>query len=402
MKNWVFKTPKSRWNLRITPVRIGMLVVLAVALVLILARYYAGLGVWSNLNDTMPWGAWIGADMNVIALAGAGFSTAIITHIFHVEKFEPVSRRCLLLSFIGYVLVLLILIVEIGRWDNFWRPFVSPGIHSPMFEVYMCIVAYMVLQVIELIEVGAEKVAPKFKKKMQPIMQIVFIAACTVPLGHQASLGSLYHAMPAKLDPIWATQMMPWLFLLSAFFVGPCVAIVEYIWTNSRYNMKIDTKMLYDLSKISVVLMAVYFVLKGADLVSRGQLGNVFSFTLCGNMFILEMVLLCVLPIIIHFLPFGKTQGGLLVFGLSGMAGLVLTRLNVVFTGMSAHVASLGGSYFPSFMEIVSTIGLFCLAFLAYLWITENFPFFFGLPGDAAENKDVENESASGFNQAIM
>lgn len=57
MKNWVFKTPKSRWNLRITPVRIGMLVVLAVALVLILARYYAGLGEWSNLNDTMPWGS---------------------------------------------------------------------------------------------------------------------------------------------------------------------------------------------------------------------------------------------------------------------------------------------------------------------------------------------------------
>lgn len=402
MKNWVFKTPKSRWNLRITPVRIGMLAVFAVALVWILFRYYTGLGYTTNLNDYMPWGAWIGADMNVIALAGAGFSTAIITHIFHAEKFEPVSRRCLLLSFIGYVLVLLILIVEIGRWDNFWRPFVSPGVHSPMFEVYMCIVAYMVLQVIELLEIGSEKFSGKLKKKMHPIMQIVFIAACTVPLGHQASLGALYLGMPAKLDPIWATHMMPWLFLMSAFFVGPCVAIVEYIWTNSRYNMKIDTKMLYDLSKISVVLMAVYFVLKNADLVMRGQLGNVFSFTLCGNMFILEMVLLCVLPIIIHFLPFGKTQGGLLVFGLSGMAGLVLTRLNVVFTGMSAHVASLGGSYFPSAMEIVSTIGLFCLAFLAFLWITENFPFFFGLPGDAAENKDVENESVSGFNQAIM
>ena len=90
------------------------------------------------------------------------------------------------------------------------------------------------------------------------------------------------------------------------------------------------------------------------------------------------------------------------MFGLSGMAGLVLTRLNVVFTGMSAHVAAMGGSYFPSFMEIVSTIGLFCLAFLAYLWITENFPFFFGLPQDAAENKDAVNESPSGFNQAVM
>ena len=92
-----------------------------------------------------------------------------------------------------------------------------------------------------------------------------------------SDFGSLYLGMPAKLDPIWATQMMPWLFLLSSFFVGPCVAIVEYIWTNSRYNMKVDTEMLYGLSKISVVLMAVYFVMKGADLLMRGQLGNVFS-----------------------------------------------------------------------------------------------------------------------------
>lgn len=130
MKEWTLKTPKARWNLRITPVRIGMLALLVFSLLLIFARYYAGLGQWTNLSDQVPWGAWIGADMNVIALAGAGFSTAIITHIFHAEKYEPVSRRCLLLSFIGYVLVLLILIVEIGRWDNFWRPFVSPGVHS--------------------------------------------------------------------------------------------------------------------------------------------------------------------------------------------------------------------------------------------------------------------------------
>ena len=298
---WIFKSKTGRWNLRLTPIRLGMLAFVAFSLVMILARYYAGLGYWTNLSDLMPWGAWIGADMNVIALAGAGFSTAIITHIFHAEKFNPVSRRCLLLSFIGYVLVLLILIVEIGRWDNFWTPFVSPGIHSPMFEVYMCIVAYLVLQVIELIEVGTEKVAPKFHKKMQPFMQIVFIAACTVPLGHQASLGSLYLAMPAKLDPIWATQMMPWLFVLSSFFVGPCVAAVEYIWTNSRYKMKIDTEMLYGLTRISAVLMVVYFVLKCADLVMRGQVGNVFAFNFVSNMFLLEMLCLCVIPVVIHF-----------------------------------------------------------------------------------------------------
>ena len=101
-------------------------------------------------------------------------------------------------------------------------------------------------------------------------------------------------------------------------------------------------------------------------------------------------------------LPFGKTQGGLLTFGIVGMVGLILTRLNVVFTGMSAHIGSLGGSYIPSFMEVVSTIGLFFLAFLAYMWVTENFPFFFGVAGDADEAKAIENESASGYNQAVL
>lgn len=387
-----------RWNFRITPVRIAMFAVFFVTLLMIFFRYYTGLGYTTNLSDTWAWGAWIMADMNVIALAGAGFSMAIITHVFHVEKYEPLSRRCLLISFIGYVLVLLILIIEIGRWDNFWRPFVSPGIHSPMFEVYMCIVAYVILQVIELVEVGSEKVAPNFKHKMQKIMPVVFVIACVVPLGHQASLGSLYLAMPAKLNAIWGTQMMPWLFLLSSFFVGPAVAIVENIWSNHRYNTQTDTKMLYGLMRISACCMAVYLVAKIADLVVRGQIGNVFSFTFQGNMFLIEMFLLCVLPIILVVLPVGKSVGGQLVFGLSAMAGLILTRFNVVYTGMVEH---LGATYFPSFLEIFTTIGLFCFAFLVYLYITENFPFFYGVPTDA-QDKEAALASESGFNQAIM
>ena len=77
-----------RWNFRITPVRIGMFAIFALAILMILFRYYTGLGYTTNLSDEWAWGAWIMADMNVIALAGAGFSMAIITHVFHVEKYK--------------------------------------------------------------------------------------------------------------------------------------------------------------------------------------------------------------------------------------------------------------------------------------------------------------------------
>ena len=98
------------------------------------------------------------------------------------------------------------------------------------------------------------------------------------------------------------------------------------------------------------------------------------------------------------YLPVGKTVGGLLIFGLSTMVGLVLTRFNTVYTGMVEH---LGATYFPSFLELFTTVGLFCLAFLAYLYITENFPFFYGVPTDA-QDKEAAEASESGFNQAIM
>ena len=82
----------KRWNFKITPIRIAMFGIFAVTLVMYLYRYYVGLGAVTDLDDAYPWGAWIGADMNVIALAGAGFSMAIISHIFHAHKYEPLAR----------------------------------------------------------------------------------------------------------------------------------------------------------------------------------------------------------------------------------------------------------------------------------------------------------------------
>jgi len=395
----MLSTSSKRWNFKITLPRIAVVLMFLLALVWTVYRYGVGLGGATNLNDMYTWGLWIGADCNVIALAGAGFSMAIITHVFHVEKYLPLSRRCLLISFLAYILVLLILIVEIGRWDNFWRPFVSPGIHSPMFEVYMCIVAYLVLQAIELIEVGTEKVAPKINQRMQKFMQIVFICACVVPLGHQASLGSLYLAMPAKLDLLWGTQMMPWLFLLSSFFVGPAVAILEYLWSSNHYRMKVDMPMLIGLTRISAVCMAIYFVAKMFDIISRGQLGHMFDLSGVSLMFLLEMFLLTVLPIIITLLPFGKTKGGVMVFSLSAVFGLILTRVNVIFTGMHAH---LGGGYFPSAYEIFSTVSFAAIFVVIYLYIVENFPVFYGLPYDKYGQPDNMESSESGYNQAIM
>ncbi|MEW6725879.1 MAG: hypothetical protein AB1327_02820, partial [Bacillota bacterium] len=55
------------------------------------------------------------------------------------------------------------------------------------------------------------------------------------------------------------------------------------------------------------------------------------------------------------------------------VAGIILNRMNVVFTGMAT---ASGGSYFPSWMEWSITIGLVSLLIVAYCFIVENFAIF--------------------------
>jgi len=52
------------------------------------------------------------------------------------------------------------------------------------------------------------------------------------------------------------------------------------------------------------------------------------------------------------------------------VVGVVFNRMNVVFTGMTKSV---GGSYFPSILEFLITIGMWSALALAYLFIVENF-----------------------------
>lgn len=360
----------ERWSFKLTPIRKLFIALSVFSIILILYRLYVGLGGSTNLNDQWPWGLWIGVDLTGIALAGAGFSVAVLGNILNIKKFKTVVRHALLISFISYLFVLAVLIIEIGRWDNFWRPFVSWGLHSPMFEVYMCIVGYMLMQFIEFAEIVTEKIGKKWHKFISILMPVVVIIAALLPFGHQASLGALYLIVPSKLDPLWFSPLLPWFFLISAFFVGPAVISLETIRVNSTYNLGQDDSVVKSLLKVSGYIMLGYFILKIYDLISRGVFSNVFAGTFESNMYLLELVGCVLIPVIICFATGLKSRFWQIVFCLLTIIGVVLSRVNVVFTGM--HQA-LGPGYTPSWMEWWITIGLLALFILVYQFIIENF-----------------------------
>ena len=79
-------------------------------------RFTGGLGAMTHLSDTFPWGIWISFDMLCgVALAAGGFMTAGAVYIFGLRKYYPILRPAVLTAYLGYLMVLGGLIMDLGR-----------------------------------------------------------------------------------------------------------------------------------------------------------------------------------------------------------------------------------------------------------------------------------------------
>ena len=121
-------------------------------------RIFYGLGGSTNLSDKFPWGIWIAFDvMCGVGLAAGGFTLVAIVHIFSIERYKPVLRPAILTAFLGYHLVVVGLLYDLGRPDRLWHPLVMWNPHSVMFEVAWCVTLYTTVLFLEFLPVVFEK-----------------------------------------------------------------------------------------------------------------------------------------------------------------------------------------------------------------------------------------------------
>lgn len=360
-----------KWKFKITTARKVLILLAGLGVACMLYRLATGMGTSTNLNDHWPWGLWIGFDvLTGVALAGGGYGTAIIVHVLHRNKYHAIARSAMLTSLLGYLLVMAGLFMDIGQWFNFWRPFVSWGHTSVLFEVFWCVSCYTTVQVLEFGEILTEKVGTKYHNAFKKALPVLMIIGIVFPTLHQSSLGALYLIMVDKLYPLWWSPYIGLMFLMSSFFVGPAMICVETTLAGKAFKHEVPIPVLRGLVRISGVFMVLYLALKLIDLANRGVFNLMFKGNLEGNLFLLEIILGVIIPIFIAFSGMSATRKGLITFGVLVSGGLILNRMNVVFTGMSA---ALGGWYFPSIMEWAVSIGLISIGCLVYCFIVENF-----------------------------
>src|SRR5512135_87654 len=121
-------------------------------------RFFGGLGSATNLSDEFPWGLWIGFDILCgVGLAAGGFTLAAIVYVFNIKRFEPIVRPTILTAFLGYILVIVGLLFDLGRPLQIWHAIVMWNPHSVMFEVAWCVMLYTTVLALEFAPAVLEK-----------------------------------------------------------------------------------------------------------------------------------------------------------------------------------------------------------------------------------------------------
>ncbi|MFO3797892.1 MAG: NrfD/PsrC family molybdoenzyme membrane anchor subunit, partial [Anaerolineales bacterium] len=238
-----------------------------VGLVTGILRLIAGLGNTTNLNDGYPWGLWIGFDLFIVAFSGGAFTLATLVYIFRLERLHAALRPTILTGLLGYLSVLIILAMDLGRWDRFYHFLIYPNINSPLFEVSWCIFLYTLVLIVEFSPVYLQKAGKynllKFIKRITIPLVIVGITLSTL---HQSSLGTLFIIMTNRLHPLWYSPLISLFFFVSSLIAGLAMVIGGATVSYWVFHRTLPEKALDDLGWFIPWVTGFYLIIKFGEL----------------------------------------------------------------------------------------------------------------------------------------
>ena len=373
--------------LRMGTLPIVLIVLMAIAFVVAMVRYTIGIGAISDLSYSYPWGFWISFDLFTgVVISSGGFLMAGTVYILRIEEFKPLLRPSVLTAFLGYMMVAIALLVDLGQPLRIWYMIIHWNHTSVLLEIGICVMSYLTVLAIEFAPVVLESF-PKLQKVAHLIHRFIMpfvIFGVVLSTLHQSSLGSLMLIEPTKLHPLWWTPILPILFFASAISVGISMIILESSLSSRYFQRGLETHLLAKLAKALPIALGVYLVIKFVDLAVAGDFGYLFSSGLMSVLFWAEILIGIIFPMVWFSIEKNRnTPSGLLTGAIVTLLGLILNRFNVSWFGVTHpdplfYMPSFMGhvDYFPTIPEVAVSIGIFSAGIMAFGLLAKYFPVF--------------------------
>ncbi|UCF68313.1 MAG: polysulfide reductase NrfD, partial [Acidobacteriota bacterium] len=276
--------PKGK---RFTPFNVISIAIMLTTAVILVYRFAFGLGAVTNLDQQFPWGLWIGFDvMAGVAFAGGAYVLTFMVYILGVEKYRPIVRVTVLNGFLAYVFYAGALLLDLGRPWNVVNPIIgnSFGLSSVLFLVAWHFMLYMIVELIEFSPAIAEWLGLRRVHRLLEGMTLgAVILGITLSTLHQSGLGALYMMAKPKIHPLWYSEFIPLLFLVSSVFAGLSMVIFEGSISHRVFHNRLSPELVRShngivlgLARICGSVMFVYLFLHLLNFL-HGQLWRHFE-----------------------------------------------------------------------------------------------------------------------------
>lgn len=370
--------PKGKW---LTPFNVISIPVIILGVVLIVYRFIYGIGSITNLTQEMPWGLWIGFDVVTgVAFAGGAYVITFIVYILKVKKYHSIVRVTVLNGFLAYVFYAGALLLDLGRPWNVVNPIIgnSFGTSSVLFLVAWHFMLYMIAELIEFSPAIAEWLGSRRARKILSGMTLgAVIFGITLSTLHQSGLGALYLMAKDKIHPLWYSEFIPILFLVSSVFAGLSMVIFEGSISHkvfhdqiSEENHKAQKGIITGLAKICAGAMFAYFFLKILVFI-HGKQWDLLN-TPMGYWYLTEMIGFVLLPMILFIYSYRRDNTLVIrIAAILTMLGIIINRLNVTVIAFRWDAPN---HYVPSWMEIVVTLTVIFTEIWIFRWIINRMP----------------------------
>ncbi len=373
-------------RLQIKPLVLVLLGLMGIAFIIAMVRYALGIGAVSNLSNAYPWAWWISFDLFTgVAISSGGFLMAGVVYIFELKQFKPLLRPSILTAFLGYIMVVIALLVDLGHPERIWYMMIHMNGTSVLLEIGICVMSYLVVLAIEFAPVFFEGLKwQRFAHFIHRFIMPFVILGVVLSTLHQSSLGSLLLIQPSKLHPLWWTPILPIEFFVSAIAVGLSMIIFESSLSSRYFKRGLEIHLLDKLARTAVIVLSVYTLIKFGEIFIAGDAKYLFTSGRISLLFWVEIIIGVVIPIILFSLKkVRQSANGLFTGAIVLLLGMILNRFNVSWFGVThpdplTYLPTFMGNvkYFPALSEVLVSIGIFAFGILAFGLAVKYLPVF--------------------------
>ncbi len=317
-------------------------------------------------------------------------------YIFELKQFRPLLRPTLLTGFIGYVMEVIALLVDLGHPERIWHYFIYQNYNSFLFAVGIYVMAYSAVMALEFAPAVFERLKwHKPSNIIQRLIKPIVILGAVLSTLHQAALGSLMLIQASKLHPLWWTPLLPLLFFVSAIAIGLAMTIFESSLSSRYFQRGLDVHLLEKLAAAIPFVLGIYLVVKFTSFAVASNLKFLFDSGLMSVLFWAEIIGSAIIPLVwFSFRRVRQSPRGLLTGSVILLLGMIFNRFNVSWFAIThpdpiTYIPTIMGqvTYFPSLPEVAISIGIFSAGILAFGLAAKYLPVFEEPEAEAQHHK---------------